>query len=37
MSASEICFMTATEITRRIRARELSASEVMEAHLDHVE
>lgn len=33
MPASEICFLTATELVRRIRAKEISAIEVMEAHL----
>ncbi|MFN8511908.1 MAG: amidase [Thermomicrobiales bacterium] len=37
MGASEFCFMTATELARRIRARELSAREVMEAHLAQIE
>jgi amidase len=37
MPDSEICFMTATELARRIRARELSAREVMEAHLVQIE
>ena len=37
MSASEICFMTATELSRRLLARELSACEVMEAHLAQIE
>ncbi len=36
MSAAEICFMTATELVRRIRARELSALEVLEAHLEQI-
>src|SRR5215210_9513414 len=34
---SEICFMTAAELAARIRAGDLSASEVMEAHLDRIE
>ena len=37
MSYSEICFMTAIELVRRIRAKELSAKEVMEAHLAQIE
>jgi amidase len=37
MSTSEICFMTATEMVQRIRARELSCREVMEAHLAQIE
>ena len=37
MPNQEICFLTATEIARLIRARELSAIEVMEAHLAQIE
>ncbi len=37
MPGSEICFMTATELAARIHAKDLSASEVMEAHLDQIE
>ena len=37
MSNTEICFLTATELTRRIRARDLSVREVMEAHLAQIE
>ncbi len=37
MSNREICFLTATELARRIRAKELSAREVMEAHLAQIE
>ena len=36
MAMSELCFLTATELARRIRARELSAREVMEAHLAQI-
>lgn len=36
-SATEICFLTATEMAARIRRRELSAVEVMEAHLRQIE
>ena len=32
-----ICFLTATELARRIRAGRFSASEVMEAHLAQIE
>jgi amidase len=32
MSDSEVCFLTATDLARKIRARQLSAREVMEAH-----
>ncbi len=37
MPASEICFQTATELVRLVRAKELSALEVMEAHLAQIE
>ncbi len=37
MSTTDICFMTATELARRIRTRELSARAVMEAHLTQIE
>ena len=37
MSASELCFLTATELVRRIRKKELSATEVMEAHLSQID
>jgi amidase len=37
MPNTEICFLTATEMARRIRAKELSATEVMEAHLAQIE
>lgn len=37
MSKSEICFMTATEMVQRMRDRELSCREVMEAHLAQIE
>src|SRR5262245_43457436 len=37
MPSTEICFLTATELARRIRARELSAVEVLEAHLGQIE
>jgi amidase len=37
MSDQEICFLSATELARRIRAKELSATEVMEAHLAQIE
>jgi len=36
-SITEICFMTAIELTRRIRDRDLSVREVMEAHLAQIE
>ena len=37
MSKSEICFMPATEMVQRIRKKELSALEVMEAHLAQID
>ena len=37
MSSDEICFLSACELARSIRARELSADEVMQAHLDRIE
>ena len=37
MPDSEICFMTATEMARRIRSKELSATEVMKAHLAQID
>ena len=39
MSAAELCFLSATELAKRIRRREVSCREVMEAHLariDHI-
>ncbi len=36
MSVGELCFLTATELARRIRAKEVSAREVMEAHLAQI-
>jgi len=37
MSSPEIWFLTATELARCIRAKDLSAREVMEAHLAQIE
>jgi amidase len=37
MNASDLCFLSATELARRIRDRELSAREVMEAHLAQID
>jgi amidase len=37
MPAPEICFLTAIELVRLMRARELSVQEVMEAHLAQIE
>jgi amidase len=37
MAEAELCFLPATELARRIRAQELSASEVMAAHLAQIE
>ena len=36
MSSRELCFLTATELARRIRAREVSCEEVMRAHIDQI-
>src|SRR5262247_1858116 len=36
MSTTDLCFMTATELAHHIRAKELSAREVMEAHLSQI-
>ncbi|MDP6750844.1 MAG: amidase [Candidatus Poribacteria bacterium] len=36
MSSPEICFLTATELTQRIRAKDISAKEVVEAHLAQI-
>jgi amidase len=36
MPDPEICFLTATELARRIRVKDLSAREVMEAHLAQI-
>ena len=37
MTATDICFMTAVELTQRIRSRQLSCVEVMEAHLAQID
>jgi len=37
MSETELCFLTARELAHRIRNREVSAREVMEAHLEQIE
>ena len=37
MANKEICFLTAIELARRIRAKDLSSREVMEAHLTQIE
>ena len=37
MSDSAICFMTATELVHKMKRRELSAEEVMRAHLAQIE
>jgi len=34
---NELCFQTATEMTRMIRAKEISARELLEAHLAQIE
>jgi amidase len=37
MAASEICFLTATEMAGRLRAREFSAVELIDGHLAMIE
>jgi amidase len=37
MSSLELCFLTATELARRIRDRAVSCEEVMRAHIDQIE
>jgi amidase len=37
MSSRELCFLTATELARHIRRREVSCEEVMRAHVDQIE
>jgi Asp-tRNA(Asn)/Glu-tRNA(Gln) amidotransferase A subunit family amidase len=33
----DLCFLSATELTRLIRTREVSCEEVMRAHLEQIE
>jgi len=37
MATNELCFMTATELAKKIRSKEISAKEVMTAHLAQIE
>ena len=37
MNEQDICFLPAVELARMIREREVSALEVMQAHLDQIE
>ncbi len=37
MGTPELCFLTATELAQRIRARDVSCEEVMRAHIDQIE
>ena len=37
MASAELCFLTATELARRARAKEVSCREVMEAHIAQIE
>lgn len=37
MATAELCFLTAAELARRIRTRELSCREVMETHIAQIE
>ena len=34
---TDLCFLSAVELARKIRAREVSAVEIMDAHLDQIE
>ena len=37
MSANDIVFLSATQLTKQIRLKKLSAVEVLEAHLEQIE
>lgn len=37
MSTTELCFATASDLAQQIRRKELSAREVLQAHLDQIE
>ena len=37
MSSPELCFLTATELTHRLHTKQISAREVMAAHLAQIE
>jgi amidase len=37
MPDRSLCFLTASELARRIRAKEISAREVLDAHLDQID
>jgi amidase len=37
MGSPELCFLPATELAQRIRARDISCEEVMRAHIDQIE
>jgi amidase len=37
MTSHELCFLTAAELARRIRRRDLSCEEVMRAHIDQIQ
>src|SRR5919108_4079636 len=37
MSETEICFLSAVELARRLRVKDLSAREVMAAHLSQID
>ena len=36
MPTAELCFLTATELARLVRSKQLSARELMTAHLDQI-
>ena len=37
MASTDLCFLTATELARRIRLKDLSCQEVMAAHIAQIE
>ena len=37
MPATDLCFLTACELTQQIRAKQISATEVMQAHLSQID
>ena len=37
MPSTDLCFLTACELTQRIRAKQISATEVMQAHLAQID
>jgi hypothetical protein len=37
MTDSDVCFMTAVELARRLRAKDVSARQIIDAHLRQIE